>query len=353
MHQTCEKNSLLMTYKLDGMIELPKSQPKKTYKEDLECEMGMVKIPRCMQWLDTYDEPIRDLDMMVDKVNNPSTKSTPQLLPSFEEYTPPVTCPKEVEETLETPMEVEPLDQTKIDDVGLDICNHDIHVSSREVLSFDEPKPQPQPLPSCPSLDESPGEGRSHDPPPKCNTPKNHNAVEYHLGLVLRELYPISNIKGGEELVADVGKLWNEYYKLELSMVRCFSLGGAAARTRDKRKMWLDLWPRNGIKLASVDEFARSFQWFHELFMVLKILSMATNRVSLDCGTFYQNPGFPAQSIISSNAIALDSPYLLVLITETSQSRQHGKSESDSYYLSDLSRQFIYWTKIDIQLTQA
>nr|GEU60193.1 copia protein [Tanacetum cinerariifolium] len=30
-----------------------------------------------------------------------------------------------------------------------------------------------------------------------------------------------------------------------------------------------------------------------------------------------------------------DSPYLLVLITETSQRRQHGKSESDSYYLSD------------------
>nr|GEU45144.1 hypothetical protein [Tanacetum cinerariifolium] len=46
-------------------------------------------------------------------------------------------------------------------------------------------------------------------------------------------------------------------------------------------------------------------------------------------------PGFPAQSIRCSNAIALDSPYLLVLITRTSQSRQHGKSESDSYYLSD------------------
>nr|GEU32913.1 hypothetical protein [Tanacetum cinerariifolium] len=29
------------------------------------------------------------------------------------------------------------------------------------------------------------------------------------------------------------------------------------------------------------------------------------------------------------------------------------KSESDSYYLSDLSRQFVYWTEIDIQLTQA
>nr|GEY82945.1 hypothetical protein [Tanacetum cinerariifolium] len=33
--------------------------------------------------------------------------------------------------------------------------------------------------------------------------------------------------------------------------------------------------------------------------------------------------GFPAQSIRSSNAIALDSPYLLVLITGMSQSRQH------------------------------
>ncbi|GKF53434.1 hypothetical protein Tco_0160344, partial [Tanacetum coccineum] len=33
--------------------------------------------------------------------------------------------------------------------------------------------------------------------------------------------------------------------------------------------------------------------------------------------------GFPAQSVRSSNAIALDLPYLLVLITEMSQSRQH------------------------------
>nr|GFB18386.1 hypothetical protein [Tanacetum cinerariifolium] len=35
--------------------------------------------------------------------------------------------------------------------------------------------------------------------------------------------------------------------------------------------------------------------------------------------------GFPAQSISSSNTIALDSPNLLVLNTEASQSRQHGK----------------------------
>ncbi|GJX09594.1 hypothetical protein Tco_0199453 [Tanacetum coccineum] len=45
--------------------------------------------------------------------------------------------------------------------------------------------------------------------------------------------------------------------------------------------------------------------------------------------------GFPAQSVGSSNTDVLDSPCLLVLITGTSQSRQHGKSESNSYYLSD------------------
>nr|GEV11576.1 UBN2 domain-containing protein [Tanacetum cinerariifolium] len=52
------KSSLAMTHKLDNMIELPQSHPNETYKEDLECDMVMVKIPRCTQWLDTYDEPI-------------------------------------------------------------------------------------------------------------------------------------------------------------------------------------------------------------------------------------------------------------------------------------------------------
>ncbi|GKC07532.1 hypothetical protein Tco_0999142, partial [Tanacetum coccineum] len=45
--------------------------------------------------------------------------------------------------------------------------------------------------------------------------------------------------------------------------------------------------------------------------------------------------GFPSQSLGSSNTDVLDLPCLLVLIIGTSQSRQHGKSESDSYYLSD------------------
>ncbi|GJS40409.1 hypothetical protein Tco_0565452 [Tanacetum coccineum] len=73
-----------MTHKLDDMIELPKSQPKKTYKEDFECEMVMVKIPKCMSWLDAYDEPIGDLDMMEDEAENPSPQSTPQVLSLFE-----------------------------------------------------------------------------------------------------------------------------------------------------------------------------------------------------------------------------------------------------------------------------
>ncbi|GJX67192.1 hypothetical protein Tco_0302919 [Tanacetum coccineum] len=78
-----------------------------------------------------------------DKVENPN----PQVLPSFEEYTPPVTYPKEVENTLGTLIEVEPLNETKLEEVGLN-CNHNTPLSSREVPSFDKPEPQPQPLPN-------------------------------------------------------------------------------------------------------------------------------------------------------------------------------------------------------------
>nr|GEU66922.1 hypothetical protein [Tanacetum cinerariifolium] len=95
------------------MPELLKSHPKKTYKEDLECEMVMVKIPRCMSWLDSidaYDEPI-----------------------------------------------------------GLDTFNHDIPLSSREVPSFDEPEPQL--LPNFPSLDLGLGGKRGPKPPIRPHTP--------------------------------------------------------------------------------------------------------------------------------------------------------------------------------------
>nr|GEV11168.1 probable WRKY transcription factor 2 [Tanacetum cinerariifolium] len=81
-----------------------------------------------------------------------SPESTIQTLPSFEEYTPPVTYSEEVEMTLGTLIEVEPLNETKLEEVGLN-CNHNTPLSSREVPSFDKPVPQPQPLPKCPPLD--------------------------------------------------------------------------------------------------------------------------------------------------------------------------------------------------------
>ncbi|GKF95873.1 hypothetical protein Tco_0288608, partial [Tanacetum coccineum] len=52
-----------------------------------------------------------------DKVENSSPQSAPQVFPSFEKYTPPVTYPEEVEETLGTLMDDKPLDLTKLEDV--------------------------------------------------------------------------------------------------------------------------------------------------------------------------------------------------------------------------------------------
>ncbi|GKC06826.1 hypothetical protein Tco_0998436, partial [Tanacetum coccineum] len=46
--------------------------------------------------------------------------------------------------------------------------------------------------------------------------------------------------------------------------------------------------------------------------------------------------GFPAQSIRSSNAVALDSPKLLILITGTSQSRQYESRKSPTKSLFDV-----------------
>ncbi|GJY79658.1 hypothetical protein Tco_0485459 [Tanacetum coccineum] len=94
-----------------------------------------------------------------------SPESTTQTLPLFKEYTPPVTYPKEVEKTLGTPIEVEPLNETQLEDLGLNTYKHDIPLSNREVPSFDEMEPQPNPLPNFPSLDVSLGEERGPEPP--------------------------------------------------------------------------------------------------------------------------------------------------------------------------------------------
>ncbi|GJV41063.1 hypothetical protein Tco_1419503 [Tanacetum coccineum] len=171
-YQLWKKTFYKETHKLDDMIELPKSQPKKTYEDDLESEIVMVKMRSCMSFLgckSAYDEPIGNLYKMGDEVENLSPQSTLQVLPSFEVYTPPVTYPKEVDETLGTPMDEEPLDQTKLEDVGL--SNHNISLSSREVHSFDELEPQPNPLPNCLFLDISLGDQKGPKPPIKPHSP--------------------------------------------------------------------------------------------------------------------------------------------------------------------------------------
>ncbi|GJR59014.1 hypothetical protein Tco_1501176 [Tanacetum coccineum] len=112
-------------------------------------DMVRVQVPRCIAWLD-YDEHVDSIGTMDNDVGVTSPKNTTQTLPLFEEYTPPMTYPKEVEKTLGTPIEVEPLNETKLEEVGLN-CNHNTPLSSREVLSFDGPEPQP--LLNSPFLD--------------------------------------------------------------------------------------------------------------------------------------------------------------------------------------------------------
>jgi hypothetical protein len=127
-----------------------------------------------MPWLGTtiiQDEHIGDIYVMEEILENSSPLSTPQVLPSFKAYTPPVTYPEEVEETLGIPMEVEPLDQAPLEDIGLNTYSDNLTLSYREVPSFDEPEPQPKPLPNLLSLDENLGIEIGSDPPIKPYSP--------------------------------------------------------------------------------------------------------------------------------------------------------------------------------------
>ena len=79
-----------------------------------------------------------------------------QVLPSFEAPIPPVTYPEEVEETIGIPIELEPLNQTQLEDTSLNAySDHNLTLSSRGFPSFDESEPQPKPLPNLPPLDEN------------------------------------------------------------------------------------------------------------------------------------------------------------------------------------------------------
>ncbi|GJR42981.1 hypothetical protein Tco_1311084 [Tanacetum coccineum] len=97
-----------------------------------------------------------------------------------------MTYPEEVEETLRTPMEEEPLNQTKLEDVGL--TNHNIYLNSREVPCFYELEPQPQPLPNYPFLDVSLGEERDPEPPIKP-----HSLDNFRVKVIFNEEKPRSS----------------------------------------------------------------------------------------------------------------------------------------------------------------
>nr|GEX46605.1 hypothetical protein [Tanacetum cinerariifolium] len=110
---------------------------------DMACRMSesvmRVQVPRCMAWLD-YNEHVDSLSMMDNEVGVTSPESTTQTLPLFEEYTPPMTYPEEVEKFY-----------------------------SKEVPSFNGSKPQP--LLNIPSLDVSLGDIIGLEPPIKPHNP--------------------------------------------------------------------------------------------------------------------------------------------------------------------------------------
>ena len=136
-------------------------------------EYVSVEIPKWMSCnAIVQNEHIGNLDINEGRVENLSPLSTPQVLPSFEAHTSPMTYPEEVEETIGTPIEVEPLNQTQLEDTGLNaFSDHNLTLSFMEVPSFDELEPQPKPLPNLPSLDVKLGIEKGPDPPIKPYSP--------------------------------------------------------------------------------------------------------------------------------------------------------------------------------------
>nr|GEW59616.1 hypothetical protein [Tanacetum cinerariifolium] len=90
-----------------------------------------------------------------------------------------MTYPYEVEEIIWTPIEVEPLNETILEEVGLNY-NHNAPLRSREIPSFDGSKPQP--LLNNPSSDINLVEERGLEPPIKPHSLDSFRMKEvYHL----------------------------------------------------------------------------------------------------------------------------------------------------------------------------
>ncbi|GKC49080.1 hypothetical protein Tco_1071825 [Tanacetum coccineum] len=142
------------------MHQLPPEPSRQEAFEDLVMNFILYQEERVKQ-LEEYMGVIRSDFMQL------SLKVVEKLKDEIWDNTTPVTYPNEVEEIIGIPIEVEPLDKTPLEDLGLNTCNHDIPLSSKEIPKFDKPEPQPQPLPSCPPLDISLGEERGPKPPIK------------------------------------------------------------------------------------------------------------------------------------------------------------------------------------------
>ncbi|GKD12007.1 hypothetical protein Tco_1196414 [Tanacetum coccineum] len=184
---------------------LAPTQPTQVNKITTSCEIcsGPHDTQYCMEDLEQAfvkyassrtDEAGDSLSTLDNEVGVTSPKSTTQTLPLFEEYTPLVTFSKEVEKTLGTPIEVEPLNEAKLEEVGLK-CNLDTPFSSREVPTFDGPEPQP--LLTSPSLNVSLGDVTGPEPPIKPHSPDSSRMKMFDddWGLESKEVSPL-----GEEL---------------------------------------------------------------------------------------------------------------------------------------------------------
>nr|GEX26398.1 reverse transcriptase domain-containing protein [Tanacetum cinerariifolium] len=148
------------------ILEILPEHPSDTYVFTVKMEI-LLELTLSKLLVGIEKEAVKHVDSlstMDNEVGVTSLESTIQTLPSFEEYTPPVNYPEEVKKTLGTPIEVEPLNETKLEEVGLN-CNHITPFSSREVCSFDGPEPQP--LLNSPSLDVSLGDVIGPEPPIK------------------------------------------------------------------------------------------------------------------------------------------------------------------------------------------
>ncbi|GKA63533.1 hypothetical protein Tco_0763139 [Tanacetum coccineum] len=145
----------------DGVTRL-KEYVELTPAEAIQADCDIKAINIILQGLPTE---IYALEYSMGQSKKSKSTKTPQVPPSFEETTPPVTHPEEVDETIGIPTEVEPLDYTKLEDIGLYTCSQDLFLSSREVPSFDELEPQPQPFPHFLSLEVDLGEERDPNQP--------------------------------------------------------------------------------------------------------------------------------------------------------------------------------------------